>query len=156
MSGLVSDMQQMLGMHSWEGGNWTISFFKDNHKYFPFNLFAFAERQGDKRSPSPTCPASRFPCNLTDNVLISFAYSSAKQNASIYVRALEESSNMWCVEMRARNTKNHVSFLSPCEIIHDKAALLSVDWGKLVNISLHPGELIISSDCPHAYGFFLT
>lgn len=55
--------------------------------------------------------------------------------------------------MRARNTKNHVSFLSPCEIIHDKAALLSVDWGKLVNISLYQGELIISSDCPHAYGF---
>lgn len=123
-------------MHSWEGGNWTNSFFKDNHKYFPFNLFAFAECQGDKRSPPPTCPASCFPCNLTDNMFISFASSSAKQNASIYVRALEESSNMWCVEMQARNIKNHVSFLSPCEVTHEKAALLSVDWGKLVNISL--------------------
>lgn len=111
-------------------------FLQDNHKYFPFNLFAFAERQGDKRPPPPTCPASCFPCNLTDHAFISFAYSSAKQNASIYARALEEFSNMWCVEMQARNIKNHVSFLSPCEIIHEKASLLSVDWGKLVNISL--------------------
>lgn len=130
-----------------------LSFLQDTHKCSPFNLFVSAERQGDKRSPPPTCPASCFPCNLTDNVLISFAYSSAKHNASIYMRALQEFSNMWCVEMQARNIKNHVSFLPPWEIIHEKAALLSVYWGKLVNISLYPGELIISLGCPHAYRF---
>lgn len=55
---LVSDTQQMLGMHSWKGGNWTIPLLQDTHKYFPFNLLVSAA-PGDKRSP--TRPASCAP-----------------------------------------------------------------------------------------------